>query len=80
MTPCHLVGPEHLRDRTGRRGELMENREEERKGSGGAAAGGGSAPGANLRDLVSREYYGHKKKVTPLNASATSHHNFFLSP
>ncbi|ONM54084.1 THO complex subunit 3 [Zea mays] len=41
----------------------MESREEERKGSGGAAAGGGSTPGANLRDLVSREYYGHKKKV-----------------
>ena len=72
MTPCHLVGPEDLRDRTGRGGERMEKREEERKGSGGAAAGGGSAPGANLRDLVSREYYGHKKKVTPLNASAIS--------
>lgn len=80
MTPCHLVRPEDLRDRTGKGGERMENREEERKGSGGAAAGGGSTPGANLRDLVSREYYGHKKKVTPLNASAISHHNFILSP
>jgi THO complex subunit 3 len=55
----------------------MESREEERKGSGGAAAGGGSTPGANLRDLVSREYYGHKKKVIPLNASPISHYNFF---
>ena len=72
MTPCHLVGPEDLRDRTGRGGERMEKREEERKGSGGAAGTGGSTPGANLRDLVSREYYGHKKKVTPLNASAIS--------
>ena len=43
----------------------MEGREEERKGSGGAAAAV-SAPGANLKDLVSREYYGHKKKVRPL--------------
>lgn len=58
----------------------MDSREEERKGSGGAAAaGGGSTPGANLKDLVSREYYGHKKKVTPLNASAISRHNFFVS-
>ena len=45
--------------------EKMEGREEERKGiSGGGAAV--SAPGANLKDLVSREYYGHKKKVRPL--------------
>ncbi|TVU09048.1 hypothetical protein EJB05_42488 [Eragrostis curvula] len=44
----------------------MESREEERKGSGGAvaaAAAGVSTPGMNLRNLVSREYYGHKKKV-----------------
>jgi hypothetical protein len=45
--------------------ERMEGREEERKGSGGAATGV-STPGANLKDLVSREYYGHKKKVRSL--------------
>ena len=47
--------------------ERMESREEERKGSGGAAATAAAArvttPGMNLRNLVSREYYGHKKKV-----------------
>ncbi|GJN34252.1 hypothetical protein PR202_gb22899 [Eleusine coracana subsp. coracana] len=46
----------------------MESREEERKGSGGAvaaaaAAAGVSTPGMNLKNHVSREYYGHKKKV-----------------
>ncbi|XP_062193814.1 THO complex subunit 3-like [Phragmites australis] len=45
----------------------MEGKEEERKGSGGAGAtpatAGASTPGMNLRNLVSREYYGHKKKV-----------------
>ena len=47
--------------------EKMEGREEERKGiSGGGGGGAVSAPGANLKDLVSREYYGHKKKVRPL--------------
>jgi THO complex subunit 3 len=47
----------------------MDSREEERKGSGvavAAATSGVSTPGMNLRNLVSREYFGHKKKVTPL--------------
>ncbi|KAL6592433.1 hypothetical protein ACP70R_049486 [Stipagrostis hirtigluma subsp. patula] len=44
----------------------MEGREEERKGGGGggaAATAGATTPGMNLKNLVSREYYGHKKKV-----------------
>ncbi|KAJ1277909.1 hypothetical protein BS78_04G038900 [Paspalum vaginatum] len=41
----------------------MESREEERKGSGAAAAAAVSTPGANLMDIVSREYYGHKKSL-----------------
>jgi hypothetical protein len=45
-----------------------EIREEERKGNGATttAVAGISTPGMNLKNLVSREYFGHKKKVTPL--------------
>jgi THO complex subunit 3 len=43
----------------------MESREEERKGSGGSFAAI-STPGMNLKNLVSREYFGHKKKVNLL--------------
>uniref|UniRef100_A0ACD5XQX0 Uncharacterized protein n=1 Tax=Avena sativa TaxID=4498 RepID=A0ACD5XQX0_AVESA len=40
----------------------MEGREDDKKG-GGAAAAGSSAPGSRFKNLVSREYYSHKKKV-----------------
>lgn len=39
----------------------MEGKEEDRRRGGG---GGSSTPGMNLKNLVSREYFGHKKKVT----------------
>uniref|UniRef100_A0A0E0QPD8 Anaphase-promoting complex subunit 4-like WD40 domain-containing protein n=1 Tax=Oryza rufipogon TaxID=4529 RepID=A0A0E0QPD8_ORYRU len=38
----------------------MEGKEEDRRRGGG---GGSSTPGMNLKNLVSREYFGHKKKV-----------------
>jgi hypothetical protein len=41
----------------------MEAREDDKKGGGGAAAS--SAPGSRFKNLVSREYYSHKKKVPP---------------
>ena len=46
----------------------MEGREDDKKG--GAAAAGSSAPGSKFKNLVSREYYSHKKKV-PLHAPPT---------
>ncbi|KAL6838989.1 hypothetical protein ACP4OV_031216 [Aristida adscensionis] len=41
----------------------MEGRDDDRRGGGGGGAGAVSTPGMNLKNLVSREYYGHKKKV-----------------
>uniref|UniRef100_A0A0E0EQI2 Uncharacterized protein n=1 Tax=Oryza meridionalis TaxID=40149 RepID=A0A0E0EQI2_9ORYZ len=38
----------------------MEGKEDDRRRGGG---GGSSTPGMNLKNLVSREYFGHKKKV-----------------
>jgi hypothetical protein len=38
----------------------MEGREDDKKGG---AAAGSSAPGSRFKNLVSREYYSHKKKV-----------------
>uniref|UniRef100_A0A453KKS3 Anaphase-promoting complex subunit 4 WD40 domain-containing protein n=1 Tax=Aegilops tauschii subsp. strangulata TaxID=200361 RepID=A0A453KKS3_AEGTS len=43
------------------RERIMEGREDDKKG--GAAAPGSSAPGTRFKNLVSREYYSHKKKV-----------------
>jgi hypothetical protein len=40
----------------------MEGREDDKKGG---AAAGSSAPGSRFKNLVSREYYSHKKKVPP---------------